>query len=171
MTGRRRARAAGWARLVSARHALGTLAVALVPALPSPVLLAQEQATQPAPVAAALGAMGEMVETVQMAQTRAAGTGRVRWLDKISGESADLRLGPGLAETRGRLTVVMSECRVPADNPASDAFAHLTVTDSRASVPVFTGWMIASSPALNALDHARYDVWLLGCDTEAGSGE
>jgi hypothetical protein len=170
MSGRRRARAAGEAPWILGQPVLRIVALALVCTMPPHALLAQEPAPESA-AAAGMGAMGEMVETVQMAQTRAAGTGRVRWLDKISGESADLRLGPGLAETRGRLTVVMSECRVPADNPASDAFAHLTVTDARASVPVFTGWMIASSPALNALDHARYDVWLLGCDTEAGSGE
>ena len=30
---------------------------------------------------------------------------------------------------------------------------------------LFDGWMIASSPALNALDHPRYDVWVIGCDT------
>ena len=27
----------------------------------------------------------------------------------------------------------------------------------------FRGWMIASSPALMALDHARYDIWLIRC--------
>jgi hypothetical protein len=31
---------------------------------------------------------------------------------------------------------------------------------------VFSGWMIADSPALSALDHARYDVWILRCLTE-----
>jgi hypothetical protein len=29
--------------------------------------------------------------------------------------------------------------------------------------PVFSGWMVASSPALSALDHPRYDVWVLNC--------
>ncbi|MGB0439332.1 MAG: DUF2155 domain-containing protein [Paracoccaceae bacterium] len=32
-------------------------------------------------------------------------------------------------------------------------------------LPVFEGWIIASSPALNAMDHARYDVWVLRCNT------
>ncbi|MEZ5716636.1 MAG: DUF2155 domain-containing protein [Paracoccaceae bacterium] len=32
--------------------------------------------------------------------------------------------------------------------------------------PIFTGWMVASSPALNAMDHRRYDVWVLRCITE-----
>ena len=29
--------------------------------------------------------------------------------------------------------------------------------------PVFSGWMFASSPALSALEHAVYDVWVLDC--------
>jgi hypothetical protein len=28
---------------------------------------------------------------------------------------------------------------------------------------VFTGWMFADSPALNAIDHAVYDIWLMDC--------
>ena len=28
---------------------------------------------------------------------------------------------------------------------------------------IFTGWMFADSPALNAIDHAVYDIWLLDC--------
>jgi hypothetical protein len=30
---------------------------------------------------------------------------------------------------------------------------------------IFTGWMFADSPALNAVDHAIYDVWLVECKT------
>ncbi|MDA9980314.1 DUF2155 domain-containing protein, partial [Yoonia sp.] len=29
----------------------------------------------------------------------------------------------------------------------------------------FAGWMLASAPALNAMDHPRYDVWALRCIT------
>jgi hypothetical protein len=45
------------------------------------------------------------------------------------------------------------------------------VLDSLNDTPVFSGWMIASSPALNAMDHPRYDVWLLRCQTEAAEGQ
>ena len=31
---------------------------------------------------------------------------------------------------------------------------------------IFTGWMFASSPALNALEHAVYDVWIIDCKTQ-----
>ena len=28
---------------------------------------------------------------------------------------------------------------------------------------IFTGWMFADSPALNAIDHPVYDIWLVDC--------
>lgn len=28
---------------------------------------------------------------------------------------------------------------------------------------IFNGWMFADSPALNAIDHAVYDIWLIDC--------
>ncbi|NNE21350.1 MAG: DUF2155 domain-containing protein, partial [Rhizobiales bacterium] len=28
---------------------------------------------------------------------------------------------------------------------------------------IFTGWMLAESPGLNAVEHPVYDVWLTGC--------
>lgn len=92
--------------------------------------------------------------------------GVIRWLDKVSGELADLDLSRGQSMVKGRLTIQLDECRYPVADPASNAFAHLTISDSLAAAPVFSGWMIASSPALSALDHPRYDVWILRCDTE-----
>lgn len=95
------------------------------------------------------------------------GTGAVlRGLDKVSGEVTDFELPNGGVAEFGALRVDMTECRYPAGNPAGDAFAFLNIWESDATAPAFSGWMIASSPALNALDHARYDVWLLRCKTE-----
>jgi hypothetical protein len=91
--------------------------------------------------------------------------GILRWLDKLTGETADIELARGQEAVSGRLTIRLDACRYPADNPASDAQAHLTISDSGVSTPVFAGWMVASSPALSALDHARYDVWVLRCVT------
>lgn len=34
-------------------------------------------------------------------------------------------------------------------------------------VNIFRGWMFASSPALNALEHPVYDVWVIDCKTES----
>jgi hypothetical protein len=97
--------------------------------------------------------------------------GVVRWLDKVSGDLADIDLGRGQSVVKGRLTIQLDECRYPYADPASNAYAHLTVIDSLSDTPVFSGWMIASSPALSAMDHPRYDVWILRCDTVAAAGE
>lgn len=88
----------------------------------------------------------------------------LRALDKVSGAVADLSLEPGARVSYGRLGVEMLACRFPADNPASDAYAFLDIADTQTGERLFHGWMIASSPALSALDHPRYDIWVLRCE-------
>lgn len=92
----------------------------------------------------------------------------LRALDKVSGQSTDLALGVGQSVDFGRLEVRLGECRFPAADPESDAFAQLTITDTRSRQALFTGWMVASSPALSALDDARYDVWVVACNDGSG---
>ena len=41
--------------------------------------------------------------------------------------------------------------------------ALLKIEDPVLEAPAFHGWMIASSPALSALEHSRYDVWVIRC--------
>ena len=114
-----------------------------------------------------LGALALMLAAAPaMAQevTSAPG-GILRWLDKVTGETADIELADGQSALSGRLTIQLDECRYPTANPASDAFAHLTVMEEGQGAPAFSGWMVASSPALSALEHPRYDVWVLRCLT------
>ncbi|MFV0408839.1 MAG: DUF2155 domain-containing protein [Paracoccus sp. (in: a-proteobacteria)] len=87
----------------------------------------------------------------------------LRALDKVSSNTTDLDLDPGESADIGRLTVRLGECRYPAGDPNSDAFTQLVITDRHSKATIFDGWMVASSPALSALDDARYDVWVLGC--------
>lgn len=96
-------------------------------------------------------------------QLREATGAELRWLDKLSGETADLDLVRNQSAQWGRLTVRLDACRYPGDNPGAEAFAHLTIMDAGVKDPVFSGWMVSSSPALYALDHPRYDVWVLRC--------
>jgi hypothetical protein len=95
----------------------------------------------------------------------------LRWLDKMSGATGDMQLGRGEAGRAGRLTVTLDDCRFPAGGVPTDAYAHLTVHDSLRAGAVFSGWMIAAAPALNAMDHPRYDVWVLRCLTAEGEGQ
>jgi hypothetical protein len=88
---------------------------------------------------------------------------QLRFLDKLTSETGDVSLSTGQSAKFGRLVVRLDSCRYPTGNPASDAEAHLTVLEETTDVELFSGWMLASSPALSALDHPRYDVWVLGC--------
>lgn len=57
----------------------------------------------------------------------------------------------------------------PAPSPASDSQTGLPVESAARPVDpdrIFSGWMFASSPALNPLEHAVYDVWVIDCKTE-----
>ena len=115
--------------------------------------------------------LGFLAFPAQAQEMASAPGGMVRVLDKLSGALTDVDLSRGQSQTNGRLTVQLDECRYPVEDPASEAEAHLTIHDSARPDPVFSGWMVASSPALSALDHPRYDVWVLRCDTSAAVGQ
>ena len=87
----------------------------------------------------------------------------LRGLDKVSGAVTDLDLSVGETVQMGRLAVTLEDCRYPVNDPAGDAYALLLIQAEGMSGPAFEGWMIASSPALSALDHPRYDVWVMRC--------
>lgn len=90
----------------------------------------------------------------------------LRGLDKISGRVNDIRVAVGEAAIYERLTIQVEQCRTPPEDEADDAFAYLRIRDAKADDrEVFAGWMFASSPALSAMDHQRYDVWVLSCTT------
>lgn len=115
----------------------------------------------------ALGlALGAAVPALAQDVQTATGTGaELRVLDKINGEVGDLRIPNGGSATMWRMQVELGECRYPAGNPAGDAFAFVTLRQEGQAEPLFRGWMIASAPALNPLDHPRYDVWVIRCTT------
>ena len=89
----------------------------------------------------------------------------LRGLDKVNGQTLDVELARGETGAVFGLDVALGDCRYPVDNPTGDAFAYLTIWESGERAEIFDGWMIATSPALNALDHARYDVWVIRCIT------
>ena len=98
-----------------------------------------------------------------MAMSDAPGA-KLRLLDKLTGAITDMDLSNGQSQSVGKLTVMLDSCRYPTGNQTAEAEAHVTVIDASSSTPMFNGWMIASSPALSALDHPRYDVWVMRCD-------
>lgn len=115
----------------------------------------------------AAAVLGLLLATPLGAQEAAVpGTGAVlRVLDKITTELQDLELVNGTAGEVGALTVELGACRYPEENPASDAYAFVVIRQTETGKVLFSGWMLASSPALNALEHPRYDVWVIRCTT------
>ncbi|SFP72434.1 DUF2155 domain-containing protein [Tranquillimonas alkanivorans] len=98
-------------------------------------------------------------------RVESAGGAVLRGLDKLSGEVRDMELSVRESAMIGRLQVTLADCRYPADNPSGDAYAYLVIRENGSDEPVFMGWMFASSPALNALEHPRYDVWVMRCSS------
>lgn len=107
----------------------------------------------------------DLIEEVEQEKVVTAPGGVLRALDRVSGLLTDLELSNGQTVEFGRISVTLSECRYPEGNPSSEAYAHVIVQAQSEPQPRFQGWMVGSSPALNALDHPRYDVWVLRCKT------
>ncbi len=117
-------------------------------------------------VGLATAALAQELEPPTPSDRIGSGNGAMlRGLDRVAGTSTDITLETGGSAQIGHLVVMLEECRYPVENPAGEAFAWIDVFDTRADEIIFSGWMIASSPALNALDHRRYDVWVLRCTT------
>lgn len=87
----------------------------------------------------------------------------LRGLDRVSGATTDLTIPVGGRGTYARLEIAVTDCRYPAGDPAAGGYAFLEITDTLRNERLFRGWMIATAPALNALDHPRHDIWVLGC--------
>lgn len=117
--------------------------------------------------AAFAAALAVLVGTGANAQQQTeSGSGAVlRGLDKFSGQVVDIQMQAGRTVRFERLSITLTECRYPSGNPSGNAYAGLQITETGRDGVVFSGWMIASAPALNAMEHPRYDVWVMRCIT------
>ncbi len=98
----------------------------------------------------------------------------LRGLDKVMARVTTLNAPVGEPIRFGGLEITARTCekRPPEEPPESAAFLEITEgEESGPRVDVFTGWMFASSPALSAMDHPVYDVWVLDCVSNASTVE
>jgi hypothetical protein len=95
---------------------------------------------------------------------QAVGMVYLRGLDTLNGIAQDIDLVVGESTRFGHLEITAEACRLSAED-GGDATALLRIRDIRETELRFAGWMFASSPALSALDHPRYDVWVLSCSS------
>lgn len=92
-------------------------------------------------------------------------------LDKITARISPVFATLGLPTYFGSLEIVVRACREtpPTEPPESAAFLEIrelppNVGRDREPEILFSGWMFASSPAVSALEHAVYDVWVVDCE-------
>lgn len=90
-------------------------------------------------------------------------------LDKITGRITRFDVYIDETVLFGALEITPRACY---NRPATDTVQRTSVfveVDQRSldgsTERIFTGWMFADSPALSAVDHPVYDVWLIGCKT------
>lgn len=87
-------------------------------------------------------------------------------LDKITGRIISFDVYVNETVQFGALQVTPKVCysRPDAEEPKTDTFVEVDeITLDRKIRRIFTGWMFAESPGLNAVEHAVYDVWLKSC--------
>ncbi|MFQ5622096.1 MAG: DUF2155 domain-containing protein [Paracoccaceae bacterium] len=87
----------------------------------------------------------------------------LRALDKLDGSVVELSVPVGTTVKFRRLSIRVEECVYPRGDIVTGSEVLLEIRDQRDPEPKFRGWMLAESPALSALDHQRYDVWLTSC--------
>ncbi len=97
-------------------------------------------------------------------------TAQMQAMDKITGRVSVINV-PVNAEMRfGSFSIVVRDCKTRSPEETPENFAFVDVADTigeNQQVNIFKGWMLSSSPALNAVEHPVYDVWLLKCiDTD-----
>ena len=87
-------------------------------------------------------------------------------LDKVTARVSTFEVPVGRSAPFGTLEIIPRTCdkRPPEETPESAAFIDIwEVRRGEAAHSLFRGWMFASSPALSALEHPVYDVWVLDC--------
>ncbi len=87
-------------------------------------------------------------------------------LDKVTARVWTFEAPVGEIVRFGTLEISTRTCekRPPEEPPESAAFIDIReVRPGISPVNLFRGWMFASSPALSALEHAVYDVWVVDC--------
>ena len=87
-------------------------------------------------------------------------------LDKITARISTLEAPIEETVTFGSLEIVARTCQETPPEEAPESAAFLEITDNRPDGPreeVFKGWMFASSPAVSAMEHAVYDIWVIDC--------
>lgn len=125
------------------------------------VLSAREQDRRPAPQSRERQAPTSRPGTVAI----------LRGLDKVTARTRDFEAPVGETVAFGALDVTVRYCRKRPPEEPPEVFTFVQVADRRTDgfgvetegERIFSGWMFASNPALNPLEHPVYDIWVMDC--------
>ena len=88
-------------------------------------------------------------------------------LDKVTARISTIEADVGQTVTFGSLTITVRRCQRsrPDQKLERAAFLEIDNTDpaTKQKKRVFSGWMFSSNPAISALEHPVYDVWVKDC--------
>ncbi len=100
---------------------------------------------------------------------------QLQGLDKVTARISTFATPVEQPARFGSLLIEVRACWKNPPELTPESAAYLVIRDETAAgeAPIFSGWMYASSPAVNALEHPVYDVWVLDClpAGEAAGGE
>lgn len=116
-------------------------------------------------------ALGMAVGTVSPAYASSAAV--LRGLDKVTGHARDFTAPIGRTVKFGSLEITVRSCQKSAPEETPEVAVYVEIVDHPvprakgeepvASKPLLSGWIFASNPARNALEHPTYDVWAINC--------
>jgi len=87
-------------------------------------------------------------------------------LDKITARVSTFEIEVGKVGFFGVLSIEVKSCKKKPPTEPPEKVAFVVINDLKPGekmIEVFKGWMFASSPSLNGLEHPVYDVWVLDC--------
>jgi len=91
-------------------------------------------------------------------------------LDKITGRITNFDVYIDETVQFGALQLTPRACytRPPTETQRTSVFLEVDQVSLKGGTQrIFTGWMFADSPALNAIDHPVYDIWLVDCKQQS----
>ena len=92
----------------------------------------------------------------------------LRGLDKVTGRISTMTVNVGEKAQFGALDVYVRVCYAhpPEETPENAAYLDIVEKKQEGQLKLFSGWMFSSSPALSAMEHPVFDVWVIRCQGE-----
>lgn len=124
-------------------------------------------------------ALGVLSANAAWAENRVGDAVIIRTLDKVTATTEDFTVKIGDTLSYASLKIDVKHCETKPPEEIPETFAFLQIFEKRLDknrkpiddAKLFSGWMLASSPAMSALDHPVYDVWVLGCKVPQAAEE